>query len=208
EGRPHSRRTETRYCRNSHAASSRVRRPAVARQLRQFLYREWRGAGAGLQRSERSHGAQRDGGTVPDTRNRADLLRRSHLGIRRPPLYDAAATGKTGGQQLGRLMGVPFLGTVLVVPPSDKLRVFFVAHPDNILPNTRVTTENDRLHIPLYAATKAGIRAEAQPRVREGKRREILWVRGNGGHRTGLPRRVSENEIVPTAQPQHLIAGE
>src|SRR5712692_200767 len=92
EKRPQCRRTETRNRRNSHAASSRVRIPPVARQLRQFLYREWRGASARLQRSERSHCTQHARGIVPDSRSGANILRRSDLGIRGAALYDAATT--------------------------------------------------------------------------------------------------------------------
>ena len=75
------------------AAALVVRWPAVARQLRQLLHRQRTGAGADFQRPQRSRGADHSGEAVSRSRSGGHQLHRSHLGLRRAALHDAAAAG-------------------------------------------------------------------------------------------------------------------
>ena len=75
------------------AAALVVRWPAAARQLRQLLRRQRTGAGADLQRPQRSSSADHPGETVPRSRSGGHQLHRFHLGLRRAALHDAAAAG-------------------------------------------------------------------------------------------------------------------
>ena len=63
----------------------------IARELRKLLHREPLGAGAGVQRSKRSHCTEPDCGGLPQAQRGGYLLRRLHLGAGCFALHDAAA---------------------------------------------------------------------------------------------------------------------
>ena len=67
--------------------------PAPARELREFLHRQWVGAGADVQRPERSNRTEHACRVLPGSRCDGHPLHGLHLGLGRAALHDPAGAG-------------------------------------------------------------------------------------------------------------------
>ena len=87
-------------------------RRAAAGELRQLLHRQRRRAGADVQRSERSRGAEHPGGADAAPPDRRHPRRRSGLGPRHASLPDAAGAAGVAPRRLGLLQRLDLLARV------------------------------------------------------------------------------------------------
>jgi hypothetical protein len=74
------------------------------------------------------------------------------------------------------------------------------------IPIIWVATEHDRLHIPLYLPQKSLIGNHARLRLGKNVSGEKSRIHGNARHRIYETNGVSYNEIIPSAQANHLMA--
>lgn len=96
--------------------------------------------------------------------------------------------------------------TIPLAPPPDQFGMLFMSYPGCILPQVNAPTEKNRLNVPLDFACETMVSSQNSSIVRKSKRGEIAQLRDYSGNRVGVPGRVSNDEIVPTAEPYDFIA--